>query len=194
MRRAVLNSGDVVQLGYLKGGIRRDAVMVTTTYRPGVDWSPRHISQMLLRCRQWAARRGVDMAYVWTAELQARGAVHYHVVFWLPRGFTLPKPDKQGWWPHGMTKIERARRPVGYLTKYASKGDDVHQFPRGLRLHGRGGLEEAQRRYVAWWLLPRYVREHFSQDDRVTRCRGGGWVSRITGEWLEGWHGPPLAA
>jgi hypothetical protein len=43
---------------------------------------------------------------------------------------------------------------------------------------------------VSWWLLPRYVREHFSQGDSVRRAPGGGWISRDTGEWLEAWHGP----
>jgi len=38
----------------------------------------------------------------------------------------LPKPDKQGWWPHGMPKIESCRKQsVGYLIKYATKGQQT---------------------------------------------------------------------
>jgi hypothetical protein len=194
MRRAVLNSGDVLEAGYAKGGFRRRAVLLTLTYRDVGGWSGRHVSDLLWHCRKWAHRRRIKLGYVWTAELQKRGAVHYHVVLWLPRGLTLPKPDKQGWWRHGSTRIEWARKPVGYLCKYASKGDESQTLPRGLRLHGRGGLDPAQRLTVSWWLLPRYVREAFGIDDRATRAPGGGWVSRLTGEWLEGWHGPPHPA
>lgn len=190
MRRAVLNGGDVLQEGYVKGGFRRRAVLLTLTYRDTGAWRSRHVSDLLRHCRQWAARRGHVLGYVWTAELQKRGAVHFHVVLWLPRGLTLPKPDKQGWWAHGSTRVEWARKPVGYLVKYASKGDDVLRFPRGLRLHGRGGLSCDQRQRVSWWLLPRYVRSHFAPEDRTIRAPGGGWVSRQTGEIIDAWRPP----
>jgi len=189
MRRAVLNAGDLLQEGYRQGGFRRQAVLITLTYREVDGWRNRDVSECLKRMRQWAARKGVELGYVWTAELQKRGAVHYHIVCWLPPGLSMPKPDKQGWWAHGMTRIERARRPVGYLVKYASKGDDVEQFPRGLRLHGRGGLDRQQRRVVGWWLLPRYVRAVFAQLGTVVRrAPGGGWFEVATGEWLAGWR------
>jgi hypothetical protein len=132
------------------------------------------------------------MLYCWVAELTQAGRVHYHMIVWLPQGLTLPKPDKQGWWPHGHTKIEWARKPVGYLAKYASKGDAQNLFPKGLRLHGRGGLDTPGRQMVTWWLLPRYVREEFDRPgQRITRARGGGWVDLDTGQWLESWQPPP---
>ena len=171
--------------------MRYRAAMVTATYRDVGGWRGRHINELLRSMRQWLARRGHPLRYVWVAELQRRGAVHYHVVVWLPRGLTMAKPDKQGWWTHGTTRIEWARKPVGYLVKYASKGDEV-QFPKGLRIHGRGGLDEDQRRRVSWWLLPRYVREYFSElGTRVIRAIGGGWVDRDTGEWIPGWGASP---
>lgn len=188
MRRAVLNGGDVLQAGYLRGGFRRKAALLTLTYRDVDGWQSNHVTTLLTHIRKWCLRRGCRPGYVWTSELQKRGAVHYHVVLWLPKGMTLPKPDRQGWWPHGMTNLTWARRPVGYLVKYASKGDDIQQFPKGLRLHGRGGLEQDQRRLVSWWLLPRYVREQFPVvGPRITRAAGGGWVNHATGEWIEPW-------
>jgi hypothetical protein len=191
MRRAVLNGGDVLEAGYRKGGFRHRSAMVTLTYAPTVAWEPRHVAELLRHYRLWAARRGFNLGYVWTAELQKRGAVHYHLVLWLPKGLTPPKPDKQGWWPHGMTNCCWSKRPVGYLTKYASKGDDVRKFPRGLRLHGRGGLDAAQRRTVSWWLLPRYVRELVAEVGTVVRrASGGGWTVVDTGEWLPPWQPP----
>ena len=80
--------------------------MLTLTYREVGAWHPRHISELLQRVRVWLRRRGERLRYVWVGELQQRGALHYHVLCWLPRGLTLPKPDKQGWWTHGSTRIE----------------------------------------------------------------------------------------
>lgn len=206
MRRAVLNGGDVITEGLQRRGFRYRAAMVTLTYRPGVEWSGHHVSSVLNHYRNWLRRRRHPLMYVWVAELQKRGAVHYHLVLWLPKGLTPPKPDAQGWWRHGMTRVEWARRPIGYLCKYTSKGEDVSTFPKGLRLHGRGGLSPPQRRVVSWWLLPRYVRDHFKSSGPtytsgkggssarlssfpeafITRALGGGWINKATGEWLEG--------
>ena len=58
--------------------------------------------------------------YVWVLELTKRGRPHYHVLFWLPKGVSMPKADKQGWWKHGMTR-SGGHSPVGYLCKYTSK-------------------------------------------------------------------------
>ena len=97
--------------------------MSTLTYRPGVEWESRHISRYVQRCVEWLERRGHSYAYAWVLEMQKRGAPHYHVLFWLPVGVMLPKPDcisgrqRTPLWPHGMTKIERARSP-GYIVKY----------------------------------------------------------------------------
>lgn len=194
MRRAVLNGGDVLEAGYLKGGFRRRAAMLTLTYRDVDGWRASHVKECIRHIRAWAERKRFRLGYVWVAELQQRGAVHYHLVLWLPKGLTIPKPDKQGWWRHGFTNIAWARRPVGYLTKYASKGDDVQKFPRGLRLHGRGGLELPQRRVVSWWLLPRYVRAIAPEVGTVVRrAVGGGWVVTETGEWIEPWKPPHLS-
>lgn len=193
MRRAVLNAGELLQQGYLKGGFRRQALLLTLTYRDIDGWSSLHVSECIRRMRSWASRRGVDVGYVWTAELQKRGAVHYHVVCWVPQDFKLPMPDKQGWWRHGMSRIELARRPVGYLVKYASKGDDIESFPPGLRLHGRGGLDAEQRKAIAWWLLPRYVRRVFTEVGAIVRrAPGGGWLELSTGQWLPPWKPPEL--
>jgi len=108
-------------------------VMVTLTYAPGSEWEPWHVSRYLQAVHSWAVRQGVTLPRVWVAELQlgrfiASGcrpaeAVHFHVLFWLPARLSMPKADKRGWWPHGMTRTERARNPVGYMAKYASKGD-----------------------------------------------------------------------
>lgn len=122
------------------------------------------------------------MRYLWVAELQQRGAVHYHAVVWLPKGVRLPKPDKRGWWRHGSSNIQGVKRSaVGYLMKYVSKGG-LGQFPRGCRLCGSGGLDAPASAEFHYWRLPRYMREVMEIGQRAGRVPGGGWMCRETGE------------
>src|SRR5262249_19663973 len=84
-----------------------------------------------------------------------------------------PLPDKQGWWPHGMTQAKWAYSPVGYIAKYASKGVDAsHRLPKSARLWGGGGLSVAIRAFRVWALAPAWVRR-LSGDpqERVGRGR-----------------------
>jgi hypothetical protein len=184
MRRGVLAAAQLLQ----QEAPRSWAAMVTLTYRPGVRWSPRHISAFCKRARESLGRVSGDRCrYVWVLELTKAGVPHYHVLFWLPPGVVLPKPDRAGWWPHGSSRIERARNAVGYLVKYVSKGAaglaSSYQLPRGARLFGLGGLSAEARHQKAWRLLPRYIRLQVLAEDRVRRAAGGGWVAPATGEW-----------
>lgn len=154
MRGSVQSAAQLLQEEAQAHGHRCKAAMLTLTYRPEVDWSPRHVTGLLKNVREWHKRRGHVCRYAWVLELTEAGRPHYHVLFWLPRGLTLPKPDKQGWWPHGMTRIEWARSPVGYLVKYASKGIDGDELPKGARLSGCGGLSGAARAVRSWRLCP----------------------------------------
>jgi hypothetical protein len=163
---------------------QRKPVMLTLTYQDPDAWKPRHISDLLKHVRHYLNRRGHAFPYIWVAEMQKRGAIHYHICLWLPRGITLPKPDKRGWWPHGSTRIEWARKPVGYMVKYASKGADGPRLPDSARMHGCGGLNPEKRNTRAYKMAPSWVRESFEEEDQPRRCPGGGWVSRINGEWL----------
>jgi hypothetical protein len=182
MKCGTITTARLMTQGLQRGGFRYRAAMLTLTYRPGREWRSGDVAELVRPIRKHLARRGHEFRYTWTAELQERGAVHYHLVTWLPKGVTLPKPDKQGWWPHGMTRIEWARNPVGYLAKYASKGTNGQALPRGLRLHGSGGLDAVQRSIRAWWRLPSWVRDMWGSEHRPVRFPGGGWVSRETGE------------
>lgn len=178
--------------------------MATFTYRPGCSWSPRHMAECIKRYREQARRDGVPFRYEWVAELQTRRmaalvnnddwsmddaacqCMHYHALFWAPCGYSWPKPDTRGWWPHGMTQVEAAQHPVSYLAKYASKASNGFKMPKGCRLSGGGGLSFAGRREVAWWMLPRYVREAFPICGQVIRREpGGGWYNWDEGVFLE---------
>ena len=186
MRRAVMTAARLLDDEARSGGMRGRWAMVTLTYAAVDGWCPRHISALTTHLREWMRRRGHRLRGTWVAELQYRGAVHYHVLVWLPRGLTLPKPDKQGWWPHGSTRVEWVRwSGVAYITKYASKGWGGGRLPRGLRLHGCLGLSRSGATERRWWVAPAWVREVWP-DWRVDvmRAPGGGWVSRVLGEWV----------
>lgn len=164
-------AGDKSQAGYLPGRW----AMLTCTYAAVDGWSPLDITCLLKCLRAWAARRGIKIGYTWVAELQERGAVHYHVLIKLPKGFTIPMPDKQGWWKGGSTKIEWVRKSgKRYLSKYCQKvAQKVGQFPKHCRLHGAGGLPEQAR---AWWRFlccPQWLKGLVEVNDFPRRVAGG---------------------
>ena len=184
--------------------------MLTLTYAVGDTWEPKSISRLLKTLSNWLARRGLRVPYVWSAELQKRGVIHYHIVLWLPRwgsqnrllhpyttkdgkqAWGLPKPDDHGWWKYGSTRVEWARN-VGamgpYLAKYISKGaENAHELPQGARIFGKGGLplQSPERAEARFWALPSWLRTKVGQ--------GGQWCGLIDiprrlrgGGWL--WRG-----
>ncbi len=183
--------------------------MQTLTYRgDNSAWRPEHISRYLDALRRWHYSRtgSKTVRYAWVAELQQRGVIHYHVVIWLAGGLTPPKADT-AWrrtdrrglvhieppmWPHGMSNRLKARAPVAYLMKYASKVEskNVGNFPRGARIHGCGGLDpdgRAIRRWVCW---PAYVQGNASISDRFRPAPGGGYRNDETGELLRSEFAP----
>lgn len=183
LRRAIKYSAELAsEIQGLK------AIMVTLTYAKVNTQEPRHISDFLESAGVYLRRRGHQFRYCWVGELQGRGALHYHVIVWLPRGVTLPKPDKRGWWPHGTTKIEWARSGIGYLVKYASKlrskiaDDDTATFPKGYRMHGAGGLDRERRERRSFHMLPAWIRNVSTLADKVRRSVGGGFTHKTTGE------------
>lgn len=165
-----------------------DCLMVTLTYRgDNDDWSPLHITACLKALRQWLHRRGLAMRYVWVAELQKRGVIHYHVALWVPKGFEIPFPDSAGWWPHGMSNVVRARSAVAYLMKYLSKGSDIsrHRLPHGARAYGVGGLTETGRLARKWLRMPGFIRARCDVAGvaKWTRHKGGGWADALGKVW-----------
>ena len=185
LKRSVLNAANLIQEELDGKGYK--CAMLTLTYAPEHDYSPKHITRLLKCIRAYLARLGHPFCYVWVLENTKKGRPHYHVLVWLPKGVTLPKPDKQGWWAWGMTKVEWIRaNGAAYIAKYCSKDGQQGEFPKVARLHGCGGLSSSDRWRRSWWNLPAYVREEFPQADfQVSRAAGGGWISRLTGECLD---------
>lgn len=150
---------------------------VTLTYRRVDDWRADHVSKAVERFRGWCRSAGAPCRYTWVAELQARGAVHYHLLAWLPVGLRMPHWDRvrgrrSAFWSHGMSNTEQARAGVGYLMKYLSKFGDQTRFPKGLRLYGIGGLDNDGRAVRAWLNLPVWARRAFGVGDLWRSARG----------------------
>lgn len=164
-----------------KGARTDTAYMVTLTYRgDNRDWRREHVTKAFNALRMWCKRQGFSCRYVWVAELQKRGVIHYHAVVWLPVGVRMPQWDVRGWWPHGMSNRKVVRKSaVGYLMKYLSKGTDMSAgtFPKGARVYGVGGLDHAGRRARRWLRLPAFVQGNSSVNDAWERRTGGGWIS-----------------
>jgi hypothetical protein len=185
MKQNVITSARLHEEEARAGSFRGRWAMLTLTYRDDVRWVAEQVRQLLTLLRNYCNRSGFACRYTWVLELTKRGRPHYHVLLWLPKGRTLPKPDKQGWWQHGLTRIEWARNAVGYIAKYASKGDDydLNTLPKGARLSGNGGLSKQSRVELRWWKLPQWVREVFSEISDVAREQGG-YRNRSSGDFL----------
>jgi hypothetical protein len=159
------------------------ATFIGLTYRPGCNYEPLHITHLVKCVRAWCDARAIQCRYIWVAEMQKRGVIHYHMLVFHPRRFQFPKPDKQGWWPHGSTNRSTGiKHAVAYMAKYMSKGD-VASFPCGARTYGCGGLKGVAKLEMRWWKLPKWVREQVEPEDRTKRVLGG-FLKRSSGEIL----------
>ena len=165
-------------------------VMVTLTYAgTNADWRPEQVRDYLTHVRNWYAREtgGLKLSYVWVAELQQRGVIHYHAVFWMRKGVTMPRADDRGWWPHGMTRTEKAEKPIGYLMSYLSKieSKNIMEFPHGARIYGVGGLDKDGRDCKRWILWPSYIQGNAQVGEPWRPAKGGGFANSSTGQHLE---------
>jgi hypothetical protein len=111
LRRSVLNATNGLE-AQLPHNLRYKKAMLTLTYADEIEWNPRHITDTIKCIREYLRRKGHEFYYVWVLENTKAGRPHYHILMWLPKGVTLPKPDKRGWWKHGHTKIEWVRNTV----------------------------------------------------------------------------------
>jgi hypothetical protein len=190
-KRLRKNLGVAAKLHTVDAPARSRALMVTLTYADAHGWEPSHIRAYLTNVRNWFKRvTGQALRYVWVAEIQperlrrtGQAVMHYHVVFWMPRHVTMPKADKRGWWSHGMTKTEVAKKAVGYVMKYASKFDTKQGVIHGARVYGVGGLDAAARGVRRWCNWPAFVQARAAVSERYAPQVGGGWTNRATGEW-----------
>lgn len=163
------------------------ATFIGFTYAPGKNYGPRDISNMVKCLRSWCERKAIECRYLWVAEMQKRGVIHYHMIVFHPKKLSFPKPDKQGWWPHGSTSRSTGiKHAVAYMAKYLSKGDAA-SFPKGARTYGSGGLQGTSKLEMRWWKLPSWAREKGAAEDGLKRSKGGV-LNPTTGElFLSPW-------
>ncbi|MCE9644458.1 MAG: hypothetical protein K8S20_00550 [Chloroflexi bacterium] len=142
-------------------------VMITLTYAPQFDWQPNHIREFMLAYRKQLGDS--LLAYAWVAELQKRGAVHYHVMLVVPNYLTvendLPYPDQSGLWTFGFTRVEIARTPF-YLVTYLGKEyqKDFSNFPKGIRVFAvfiQDKLQKQSLRYQSLRLFQKELVDEF---------------------------------
>ena len=167
------------------------STFIGLTYSPENDYSPLHITEMVRHVRKWCADRSIPCRYLWVAEMQKRGVIHYHMLVFHPKKFNFPFPDRKGWWPHGSTNrstgIKWASR---YMAKYMSKGDAA-PFPKGARTYGSGGIDGTGKIEMRYWKLPTWVRDILNPDrpevlleiPDVPKRVLGGFASVTTGEF-----------
>ena len=173
MRRMVIAGATAHTEELQRTRTRYRAAMITLTYRPGEVWEPHDISHLIDHYRRWLNARREPLRAVWVLELQKRGAPHYHLLIWMRRGLTPPLPDKQGWWKKGCTQAAWARRAIGYLAKYSSKGNkDGATVPKGARLFGIFGCHTR----LDWWRAPAWARAIGRQKERIHRGKNGWWL------------------
>jgi hypothetical protein len=91
-----------------------------------------------------------------------------------------------------MSNRLKARAPVAYIMKYASKVEskNVGTYPHGARIHGCGGLTEQGRACRRWVLWPAYVQGNASVNCRFRPAPGGGYRNDETGELLLSEYAP----
>ena len=131
------------------------------------------------------------LRYVWVAEIQEKRfnkggsllgeCVHYHLLVWVPARLTPPKPDKQGWWRHGMTQRTLVNKPISYMLSIQARGS--YFFSTWSTVTWVRWAFSSARSERTWWLLPKWVRSLWVLQIVSRRVAGGGFVLRSTGEW-----------
>lgn len=165
--------------------------MATLSYRPGVEWKPHDIK----RVTSWLKRRYADrlLSYAWVAELQARGAIHYHMLVTLSSGSLKfldrsQKAKKHGRefvpWPFGSGNVKKAKS-VHYLSKYIGKEHqkDYCRMPKGARCFGlyvSSSYAWELKNQIRQTAFPSWVVDFIPEEARkekldVKREEGGGW-------------------
>lgn len=140
---------------------------VGLTLAPGVEYRPRLISDWIRAAKRELGGSYLDHFFV--AEMQERGAVHWHVCVVIRRGGRLEMPDKSGSWPWGSSSVKVCRQMADakYMAWYWSKEDQKGgpggpSFPDGLRMFGHGngrGMPVRQRLMFRLFSLPMWLRD-----------------------------------
>lgn len=104
---------------------------ITLTYRDFSDYSKSDIRKFLNSFTRMFRYRNVDFKYFWVAEIQKRGMIHYHILFFFKlkdrkRVFDYMSKNRiDRLWNRGYTFITFSRQTIkkayNYVTKYLLK-------------------------------------------------------------------------
>lgn len=182
MRRRIFSWADTLK-DYLDETQKYRKVMVTLTYTGVEDWRPNHIRDYMKALKRKLGENLIASA--WVAELQERGAVHYHINLVCKKGTRIPTPDKSRMWKHGMSRIETAKT-VYYLCSYLKKSYQKEgDFPKGMRMYSVWISKGAVANIAHWMMrissLPKWFAEKVLEftdhrGEKWERCKGGSWI------------------
>jgi len=109
-------------------------IMITLTIKKINDYSPGIITGYLKDLKR---RLGKNLyGFAWVAEMQKRGAVHYHLLVMVPKFTRVPMPDKSGMWKWGSSRVEKAKTAY-YLCVYIGKErqKELSRYPKSCRTY-----------------------------------------------------------
>jgi len=159
MRKRISSWAKIMNKSLLKRG-KYTYLMITLTYSPDFEWYPNHIKNFMKRLRR---KYPEIKAYAWVAEMQRRGAVHYHILVVVPKRTYIKCPDKSGLWKYGMTRVERAKKGSFYIVKYVGKEYQKLNYPKGIRIYcaviGKNVIDEVSMLLFRLSSLPRWLEE-----------------------------------
>jgi len=180
MRNAVMKWAELTNYMYSGDLYRR--VMITLTYRDLGTWSPNDITEFVKKLRNKLGQKLVT--YAWVAELQKRGAIHYHMIVIVKKGTNIPKPDASGLWKHGTSTRETAKT-VYYLVTYLGKEKqkEFSEFPGGARCFGIGIFQDPVRKQFRFDRLSTWEKQFYINNpdwkklklERQKRKYEAGW-------------------
>ena len=157
------------------------AVSLTLNYDQASAFCKQDVSKFISALRMKLRRQGHTLPYVWVLE-QAPLNLHFHLMLWLPRGFSLGFAELSRLWKCGSTWVA-STQVVKAWCKYISKCETKENLPVGARMYGVGGLDAEGKNSVARSALPRWLLALISSIAVPRRCCGG-WVLHETGEFF----------
>jgi len=182
---------------YLPSLAEADYIGITLTYAPQHEWEPEHITNYM-RLVHYRLKRNL-FGYCWVAEVQERGAIHYHVLLVVRKGTRLPKPDSSGMWKWGASSIQLITNPTAYLIDYLKKASQK-ALPVGKRIRmfsavWKSFFSQEIRKVLRFLSLPRWLRETIGWDKFLecfilpVRVKGGWvWLGQVfKSPWKVSW-------
>lgn len=159
------------------------------SYRPGRDYEAGDIREYIRKLRRHCKVNLIG--YVWIAEIQKRGAVHYHVWELVRAGTRLPLPE--AWWPWGYTHVKTAK-DLNYVFMDMYKATQKRGYPKDIRIYGMYIRKEYRvgawkwRNYPGWVQTEGELKHNGEVPERVNG--GFSWGGDVVYSRIARYMGP----